>query len=89
MPGHFVRFSASARSSGVILLREATPISTVIEEIVLIWSASEADDEGLAASSGFHFDKNTSCDAGKRLNRHPTREGQTPPPCVLDKLKGA
>ena len=44
MPGHFVRFTAAARSPGVVLLREATPISTAIEELVLIWSASEAEE---------------------------------------------
>jgi predicted nuclease of predicted toxin-antitoxin system len=41
MPRHFARFSASARSPGVILLREAIPISTAIEELILIWNASE------------------------------------------------
>ena len=44
MPGHFARFSTSARSPGVILLREGIPISTAIDELVLIWSASEAED---------------------------------------------
>jgi len=41
MPLHFSRFVASAQSPGVILLREAIPISTAIEELALIWSASE------------------------------------------------
>jgi hypothetical protein len=31
-------------SAGVILLREAIPIATAIEELVLIWSASEAEE---------------------------------------------
>ena len=44
MPAHFARFSVGAQSPGVILLREATPISTVVEELVLIWSASEAEE---------------------------------------------
>jgi len=44
MPGHFARYVDGAKSPGVILLREATPISTAIEELVLIWSASEADE---------------------------------------------
>ena len=44
MPAHFARFTADAQSPGVILLREATPISTVIEELVLIWNASEAEE---------------------------------------------
>ena|SRR5437763_1240269 len=44
MPAYFARFSASAQSPGVILLREAIPISTAIEELVLIWSASDAEE---------------------------------------------
>ncbi|HEY7387793.1 MAG TPA: DUF5615 family PIN-like protein [Bryobacteraceae bacterium] len=35
MPGHFPRFSANSQSPGVILLREATPISDAIEELGL------------------------------------------------------
>src|ERR1700733_8340348 len=38
MPLHFARFAAAAPSAGVILLREATPIATAIEELVLVWS---------------------------------------------------
>jgi hypothetical protein len=41
---HFARFTSGAQSLGVILLREATPISTAIEELVLIWNASEAEE---------------------------------------------
>jgi predicted nuclease of predicted toxin-antitoxin system len=44
MSAHFGRFSAGAESPGVILLREATPISTAIEELLLIWNASEAEE---------------------------------------------
>lgn len=44
MPAHFARFPPGARCPGIILLREATPISTAIEELVLIWSASEAEE---------------------------------------------
>jgi hypothetical protein len=44
MPAHFARFMSDARSPGVILLREAIPISTAIEELVLIWNASEAEE---------------------------------------------
>jgi hypothetical protein len=44
MPGHFARYVERAPSPGVILLREATSIATAIEELVLIWSASEADE---------------------------------------------
>ena len=42
MPLHFSRFVAGAESPGVILLREAIPIATAIEELALVWSASEA-----------------------------------------------
>jgi hypothetical protein len=34
----------TAVSPGVILLREAISISTAIEELILIWSASEAEE---------------------------------------------
>jgi predicted nuclease of predicted toxin-antitoxin system len=33
MPTHFARFSAGTRSPGLILLREATGISTAIDEL--------------------------------------------------------
>jgi predicted nuclease of predicted toxin-antitoxin system len=42
MPSHFNRYVARAQSPGVILLREATPVATAIEELALIWNASEA-----------------------------------------------
>jgi len=42
MPGHFVRYVGKARSPGVAILREATPISVAIEELVLIWSVCES-----------------------------------------------
>ena len=44
MPEHFARFTAGAQSPGVILLREAISISTAIEELILIWSASQAEE---------------------------------------------
>src|SRR5450756_2288445 len=44
MPAHFARFSVGVQSAGLILLREATPIATAIEELALIWSASEAEE---------------------------------------------
>jgi hypothetical protein len=44
MPAHFVRHVKSAQSPGVILLREAAPIAIAIEELVLVWAASEADE---------------------------------------------
>jgi len=44
MPGHFARYTAQAHSPGVVLLHEAIPIAAAIEELVLIWSASEAEE---------------------------------------------
>jgi len=44
MPAHFARFSVDVPSPGLILLREATPIATAIEELALIWNASEAEE---------------------------------------------
>jgi predicted nuclease of predicted toxin-antitoxin system len=42
MPGHFHRFVGSgANSPGVVLLREGISIATAIEELWLIWAASE------------------------------------------------
>jgi hypothetical protein len=44
MPGHFVRYANNEQSPGVILLREAIPIATAIEELALIWNASDAEE---------------------------------------------
>jgi hypothetical protein len=44
MPAHFARFTSDAQSPGVILLREAIPISNAIEELALIWNATEAEE---------------------------------------------
>jgi hypothetical protein len=44
MPAHFVRYTVAARSPGVVLLRQAIPIATAIEELVMIWSASEPEE---------------------------------------------
>jgi len=43
LAGLFARFTAAA-SPGAILPREAIPISTAVEELTLIWSASEAEE---------------------------------------------
>jgi predicted nuclease of predicted toxin-antitoxin system len=42
MPAHFNRFVTQAESPGVILLREGISIAAAVDELVLIWSASEA-----------------------------------------------
>lgn len=44
MPIHFARYTALAPSPGVVLLREAIPIATAIEELIRIWSASDAEE---------------------------------------------
>jgi len=44
MPGHFARYAAVESSPGIILLREATPIPAAVEELLLIWTASEAEE---------------------------------------------
>ena len=45
MPEHFGEFLAAQHSNtGVFLLSRLTPIGRVIEELVLIWAASESDE---------------------------------------------
>jgi hypothetical protein len=45
MPGHFRRFVGSgANCPGVILLREGISIATAIEELTLIWAASDEEE---------------------------------------------
>ncbi len=44
MPGHSGRFVADAVSPGVILIRGEVSVVTAIEDLVLIWNASEAEE---------------------------------------------
>ncbi len=44
MPTHFRRFVSVTKSPGVILLREGLSIAAAIEELILIWSASDAEE---------------------------------------------
>lgn len=45
LPGHFRDFLAAGyKSSGVFIVRQGAPIGAVIESIVLLWVASEADE---------------------------------------------
>jgi len=45
MPAYFRRYtSVGLQSPGLILLREGVSIAAAIEELVLIWSASEAEE---------------------------------------------
>ena len=44
MPAHFAEYVSASESPGVILLREAVSIGVVVEELVLIWTASDAEE---------------------------------------------
>ena len=44
MTAHYAAYVSAANSTGVILLREAISICVAIEELVLIWTASEAEE---------------------------------------------
>lgn len=44
MPGHFRRFLSVTTSPGVILLRDGVSIASAVEELLLIWTASDAED---------------------------------------------
>jgi hypothetical protein len=54
MPRHFAEFLAAARSSpGVFLAKQSMPLGAVIEDLVLVWTASEGK-IGRIESSEFH-----------------------------------
>jgi len=44
MPQHFQRFVTKATSPGVVLIRGGVSIGAAIEELTLIWSATEAEE---------------------------------------------
>jgi hypothetical protein len=44
MPAHFARFIEVETSPGVILLRHSVPIAVAVEELVLVWRASDPDE---------------------------------------------
>ncbi|MFZ0960312.1 MAG: DUF5615 family PIN-like protein [Terriglobia bacterium] len=44
MPPHFRHFIARQTSPGVILIPQKLPLSTAIEELLMIWLASEAEE---------------------------------------------
>lgn len=44
MPTEFGRFIVSQRSSGVVILSQRFPISDAINELVLVWEASTAEE---------------------------------------------
>lgn len=42
MPTHFGEFLLAHTSPGVLLVRQSLPVATAIEELVLIWAASDS-----------------------------------------------
>lgn len=45
MPKHFAAFLAAGSSSpGVFLVKQQTPLASVIEDLVLVWTASTPED---------------------------------------------
>jgi hypothetical protein len=44
MPIHFANFTATRTSAGVILISQNLPIIQAVEDLILIWEASEAEE---------------------------------------------
>ena len=44
MPIEFARFITNDRSSGVIIVSRKVSIETIIEELILIWAVSSAEE---------------------------------------------
>ncbi len=44
MPHHFANFTRHHESSGVIIIPQSLAISKAMEELILIWSATEAEE---------------------------------------------
>jgi hypothetical protein len=44
MPHHFATFIAAQLSPGLFIISQKTEVSTAIEELILIWSATEAEE---------------------------------------------
>jgi hypothetical protein len=44
MPDHFAAFVALQTSSGVLIVPQHLPIALVIEELLIVWDASEAEE---------------------------------------------
>jgi Domain of unknown function (DUF5615) len=44
MPSEFAEFITHHRSSGVIIVSQKLPIEVVIEELLIIWAASQAEE---------------------------------------------
>jgi len=44
MPGHFAEFITASRSPGLLIVSQHQELSCVIEEVILIWAASESEE---------------------------------------------
>ena len=44
MPGHFSEFIATETSPGLILVPQHLPVNQAADELILIWSATEAEE---------------------------------------------
>ena len=44
MPRHFADFIATASSRGVLILPQHIPISVAVEELLLIWNATDSEE---------------------------------------------
>ncbi len=44
MPRHFARFIATTPSPGLIVLSQRLPVIATVEDLLLVWSATDADE---------------------------------------------
>jgi hypothetical protein len=44
MPKHFADFLHSTASPGVLLVSQHLPVTEVVDQLILIWAASDADE---------------------------------------------
>lgn len=44
MPRHFAEFIATQPSAGVLIVPQKLPVAHVVEDLILIWTASEAEE---------------------------------------------
>jgi len=44
MPTHFANFIATAQSAGVLIVPQHLPFNVVVDELILIWLATEAEE---------------------------------------------
>lgn len=44
MPGHFADFVGTQNSSGVLIVPQHLPLAVTVDELLLVWDASEAEE---------------------------------------------